>query len=107
MGAPVDLGAMDGDRARGAGTWVVLPTYDEAENVGPITAAILESLPDAHILVVEPGAHREHPHQGSDREDRALLVVLPYRLGWRDVERPGCQRCGRAGRPVHVPRRWP
>ena len=56
MGAPVDLGAMDGDRARGAGTWVVLPTYDEAENVGPITAAILESLPDAHILVVDDGS---------------------------------------------------
>jgi dolichol-phosphate mannosyltransferase len=44
---------MEGDRARGAGTWVVLPTYDESENVGPITAAILLALPDAHILVVD------------------------------------------------------
>ena len=39
---------MEGDRTRGAGTWVVLPTYDEAENVGPVTAAILEALPEAH-----------------------------------------------------------
>ena len=42
---------MEGDR--GAGTWVVLPTYDEADNVGPITAAILLALPDTHILVVD------------------------------------------------------
>jgi dolichol-phosphate mannosyltransferase len=44
---------MEGDRGRGAGTWVVLPTYDEADNVGPITAAILLALPEAHILVVD------------------------------------------------------
>ena len=44
---------MDGDRARGAGTWVVLPTYDEADNIGPLTAAILEALPEAHVLVVD------------------------------------------------------
>jgi dolichol-phosphate mannosyltransferase len=44
---------MEGDRGRGAGTWVVLPTYDEADNVGPITAAILLGLPEAHILVVD------------------------------------------------------
>ena len=29
----------------GAGVWVVLPTYQEAENVGPISAAILAALP--------------------------------------------------------------
>jgi dolichol-phosphate mannosyltransferase len=44
---------MDGDRARGAGTWVVLPTYDEADNIGPVTAAILDALPAARILVVD------------------------------------------------------
>jgi dolichol-phosphate mannosyltransferase len=44
---------MDGDRAMGAGTWVVLPTYDEADNIGPVTAAILEALPETHVLVVD------------------------------------------------------
>jgi dolichol-phosphate mannosyltransferase len=44
---------MDGDRASGAGTWVVLPTFDEADNIGPVTAAILEALPEAHVLVVD------------------------------------------------------
>jgi dolichol-phosphate mannosyltransferase len=44
---------MDGDLTSGAGTWVVLPTYDEAENLGPITAAILAALPGARVLVVD------------------------------------------------------
>src|SRR5512147_753712 len=35
------------------GTWVVVPTYNEADNVGPITAAILDALPAATILVVD------------------------------------------------------
>jgi dolichol-phosphate mannosyltransferase len=35
------------------GTWVVLPTYDEAENLRGISAAILEALPGARLLVVD------------------------------------------------------
>ena len=45
--------ALAEDPARGGGDRVVLPTYDEADNVGPITAAILLALPHAHILVVD------------------------------------------------------
>jgi dolichol-phosphate mannosyltransferase len=37
----------------GAGTWVVLPTYDEIENLPTISAAILEHLPGATLLVVD------------------------------------------------------
>jgi dolichol-phosphate mannosyltransferase len=37
----------------GTGTWVVLPTYDEAENLPGIAAAILEALPAATLLVVD------------------------------------------------------
>ena len=36
--------------------WVILPTYDEAENIGPIAAAILDALPDATLLVVDDGS---------------------------------------------------
>ena len=36
--------------------WVILPTYDEAENIGPISAAILAALPDATLLVVDDGS---------------------------------------------------
>ena len=38
------------------GVWVILPTYNEAENVRPITAAILGSLPAATVLVVDDGS---------------------------------------------------
>ncbi len=37
----------------GTGTWVVLPTYNEAENLPGIAAAILASLPGATLLVVD------------------------------------------------------
>jgi dolichol-phosphate mannosyltransferase len=37
----------------GSGTWVVLPTYNEAENLPVIAAAILEALPAATLLVVD------------------------------------------------------
>jgi dolichol-phosphate mannosyltransferase len=37
----------------GAGAWVVLPTYNEADNLRPIAAAILETLPGATLLVVD------------------------------------------------------
>jgi dolichol-phosphate mannosyltransferase len=42
-----------GDPFSGAGTWIVLPTYNEADNVGPISGAILEALPGATLLVVD------------------------------------------------------
>jgi dolichol-phosphate mannosyltransferase len=37
----------------GSGAWVVLPTYDEAENLPGIAAAILDALPGATLLVVD------------------------------------------------------
>jgi dolichol-phosphate mannosyltransferase len=36
--------------------WVVLPTYNEAENIGEIAAAILAVLPTATLLVVDDGS---------------------------------------------------
>jgi dolichol-phosphate mannosyltransferase len=40
----------------GRGVWVVLPTYNEVENLGPISAAILAALPAATLLVVDDGS---------------------------------------------------
>jgi dolichol-phosphate mannosyltransferase len=37
----------------GTGAWVVLPTYEEAENLPGISAAILAALPEATLLVVD------------------------------------------------------
>ncbi len=44
---------------RDHGPWVVLPTYNEAENLRPIAAAILEALPDATLLVVDDSSPDE------------------------------------------------
>jgi dolichol-phosphate mannosyltransferase len=43
----------DAAAATGTGAWVILPTYDEAENLPGITAAILAALPGATVLVVD------------------------------------------------------
>ena len=43
----------DQDTVTGTGAWVVLPTYDEAQNLPGIAAAILEALPGATLLVVD------------------------------------------------------
>jgi dolichol-phosphate mannosyltransferase len=39
--------------ATGEGTWVILPTYNEADNLPAIGPAILEVLPGATLLVVD------------------------------------------------------
>ncbi len=44
------------EHERYVGTTVVLPTYDEAENLRPISSAILAALPGAHLLVVDDGS---------------------------------------------------
>jgi dolichol-phosphate mannosyltransferase len=37
----------------GTGVWVVLPTYNEAGNLGPVSEAILAALPASTLLVVD------------------------------------------------------
>jgi dolichol-phosphate mannosyltransferase len=39
--------------AAGRGVWVVLPTYNERDNLEGITSAILAALPEASVLVVD------------------------------------------------------
>ncbi|HEX5039988.1 MAG TPA: glycosyltransferase, partial [Candidatus Limnocylindria bacterium] len=39
--------------AAGRGTWVVIPTYNERENLEGILSAILAALPEASVLVVD------------------------------------------------------
>ncbi len=40
----------------GTTTWIVVPTYNERENLAPMTKAILEAAPAARILVVDDGS---------------------------------------------------
>ena len=45
------VGAADGPTTQA--TWIVLPTYNEMENLSWISSAILEAVPDAVVLVVD------------------------------------------------------
>jgi len=53
MTSPAALAAVAAEPDAGRGTWVVLPTYDEAENLEAIATAILGVLPAATLLVVD------------------------------------------------------
>jgi dolichol-phosphate mannosyltransferase len=72
----------------GAGTWVVLPTYDEADNIGPISTAILTAVPGATLLVVDDGS----PDGTGDLAD--ALAAADGRI--RVNHRPAKQGLGRA-----------
>ena len=72
----------------GAGAWVILPTYDERENLEGISAAILEALPGATLLVVDDGSP-----DGTGEIAEALAAADP-RVVVR--HRPGKQGLGRA-----------
>ncbi len=53
---PAAAGGSDESSTPVAGVWVIVPTYEEAENIGPISSAILEVLPSATLLVVDDGS---------------------------------------------------
>src|SRR2546423_14531331 len=36
--------------------WIILPTYNEAENLEPLVAAVRATVPGAHVLVVDDGS---------------------------------------------------
>ena len=72
----------------GTGAWVVLPTYDEAENLPGIAAAILEALPGASLLVVD-----DNSPDGTGRIADDLALADPR---VRVRHRAGKQGLGRA-----------
>jgi dolichol-phosphate mannosyltransferase len=74
--------------AAAASTWVVLPTYNEADNIEGIAQAILEALPAATLLVVDDASP-----DGTGRIADELAVRDP-RI--RVLHRPGKQGLGRA-----------
>ncbi|MBI3746198.1 MAG: polyprenol monophosphomannose synthase [Chloroflexi bacterium] len=72
----------------GSGAWVVLPTYQEAENLPGIAAAILGALPGATLLVVD-----DNSPDGTG-EIAEGLASSSNRL--QVLHRPGKQGLGRA-----------
>ncbi len=78
----------DAGPSLGSGAWVVLPSYDEADNLRPIVAAILSQLPGATLLVVDDGS----PDGTGDLAD--ALAADDARVRVR--HRPSKQGLGRA-----------
>jgi dolichol-phosphate mannosyltransferase len=76
------------ETADGAGTWIVLPTYEEAENLPGIAGAILAALPAATLLVVD-----DNSPDGTGRLADELAATNP-RIRVR--HRPGKAGLGRA-----------
>ena len=74
--------------ATGTGAWVVLPTYDESENLAEISAAILAALPGATLLVVD-----DNSPDGTGQIADGLAAADPR---VRVRHRPGKQGLGRA-----------
>ena len=72
----------------GEGTWVVLPTFEEAENLPGIAAAILAALPAATLLVVDDNS----PDGTGELADR--IAAADRRVQVR--HRPGKAGLGRA-----------
>jgi dolichol-phosphate mannosyltransferase len=72
----------------GDGAWVVLPTYDEIDNLRPIAEAILATLPGAVLLVVDDAS----PDGTGELAD--VLAAADQRIRVR--HRAGKQGLGRA-----------
>jgi hypothetical protein len=75
---------MTDERATGTGTWVVLPTYEEAENLPGIAAAILAALPDATLLIVDdnsPDGTGLLAEALSAKDRRVHVLRRPGKLG--------------------------
>ncbi len=76
------------DAVTNGGRWVVLPTYEEAENLPGIAAAILAALPGSTLLVVD-----DNSPDGTGRLADELAAANP-RIRVR--HRPGKAGIGRA-----------
>jgi dolichol-phosphate mannosyltransferase len=77
VAAPVGLAA-------GRGVWVVVPTYNERENLEGITAAILAALPEAELLIVDdssPDGSGRLADTIAAREPRLQVLHRPAKEG--------------------------
>ena len=89
--------------AAGRGVWVILPTYNERENVERIVTAVLAAVPEGRVLVVDdasPDGTGMLADTLAAREERVKVLHRPgkeglgvaYTAGFRWVlEQPGTQ----------------
>jgi dolichol-phosphate mannosyltransferase len=72
MTQPAEIDTTPPAKRSRPGVWIVLPTYDEADNIGPISAAILAALPAVTLLVVD-----DDSPDGTGRLADALAAADP------------------------------
>jgi dolichol-phosphate mannosyltransferase len=77
--APLDPPAVG--LAVGRGVWVVVPTYNERENIEPIAAAILVALPEASLLVVDDASPDGTGELADTIAAREARVAVLHRAG--------------------------
>ena len=78
--------------AGGRGVWVVLPTYNERDNLEAITSAILAALPDAELLIVDdnsPDGTGVMADTVAAREPRVQVLHRPGKEGLGAAYRHG------------------
>jgi dolichol-phosphate mannosyltransferase len=78
--------------AAGRGVWVVLPTYNERENLAPMAAAIREALPEASLLIVDdasPDGTGELADTLAARDERVAVLHRPGKQGLGVAYRDG------------------
>jgi dolichol-phosphate mannosyltransferase len=70
--------------AAGRGVWVVLPTYNERDNIERMAAAILAAVPEASLLIVDdssPDGTGQLADTIAARDDRVSVLHRPAKQG--------------------------
>jgi dolichol-phosphate mannosyltransferase len=75
---------MTADRARGDGALIVIPTYNERENIERVLGRLFTSVPGAHVLVVDddsPDGTGKVADEIAAGDDRVHVLHRPTKAG--------------------------
>lgn len=90
----------DAGARHGRGVWVVLPTFNEADNLRPIASAILDVLPASTVLVVDdssPDGTGDLADELARHEPRIQVLHRPAKQGLGRAYLDGFARAIEAG----------
>ncbi|HKG35604.1 MAG TPA: polyprenol monophosphomannose synthase [Solirubrobacterales bacterium] len=87
--------------ARGADVWLVLPTYNEAESLEALVAAVRRALPASHRILVVDDSSPDGTGQVADRlaaaSDHVAVLHRPVKQGLGPAYLEGFRRALEAG----------
>jgi dolichol-phosphate mannosyltransferase len=106
-----ELAAASAPVPAGTGAWIVLPTYNEADNLRPIAGAILQTLPGATLLVVDdssPDGTGDIADELAAADPRVRVHHRPAKhgLGRAYLDGFGVALAGRAGTVIQMDADW-